>query len=105
MVEEKVDKKRDLLIMEEFKRLAGKVVADHAELDNRIKELEKRSTDQQIKDMIETKLDKTEFGNFVSLLTEETISPMQKEIDKAKKDIVCIESFLGDLAQMVKNLE
>ena len=105
MVEEKVDKKRDLLIMEEFKRLAGKVVADHAELDNRIKELEKRSTDQQIKDMLENKLDKTEFGNFVSLLTEETISPMQKEIDKAKKDIVCIESFLGDLAQMVKNLE
>ena len=44
-VEEKVDKKRDLLIMEEFRRLAGKVVADHAELDNRIKELEKRSTD------------------------------------------------------------
>lgn len=94
-----------MLIMEEFKRLAGKVVADHAELDNRIKELEKRSTDQQIKDMLENKLDKTEFGNFVSLLTEETISPMQKEIDKAKKDIVCIESFLGDLAQMVKNLE
>ena len=94
-----------MLIMEEFKRLAGKVVADHAELDNRIKDLEKRSTDQQIKDMLENKLDKTEFGNFVSLLTEETISPMQKEIDKAKKDIVCIESFLGDLAQMVKNLE
>ena len=71
-----MDKKRDLLIMEEFRRLAGKVVADHAELDGRIKELEKRSTDQQFKDLLETKLDKSEFGNFVSLLTEETIGPM-----------------------------
>ena len=104
-VEQKVDKKRDLLIMEEFRRLAGKVVADHAELDNRIKELEKRSTDQQFKDLLDTKLDKIEFSNFVNLLTEETIGPIQKEIDKAKKDIVCIESFLGDLAQMIKNLE
>ena len=77
--------------MDEFRRLAGRVVADHAELDGRIKELEKRSTDQKLKDLLETKLDKSEFGNFVSLLTEETVSPMQKEIDKAKKDIVCIE--------------
>ena len=86
-----MDKKRDLLIMEEFKRLGGKVIADHAELDGRIKELEKRTIEEQVKDLLDAKLDKSEFGNFVSLLTEETVSSMQKEIDKAKKDIVCIE--------------
>ena len=51
------------------------------------------------------KLDKEEFANFVSMLTEETISPMQKEIDKCKKDIQCIESFLENLSLTIKNLE
>jgi len=41
----------------------------------------------------------------VSLLTEETIGPMQKEIDKSKKDILCIESFLENLSQAIKQLE
>ena len=51
------------------------------------------------------KLDKEEFANFVSMLTEETINPMQKEIDKCKKDIQCIESFLESLSQTIKALE
>ena len=48
--------------------------------------------------MLDTKIDKEEFSNFVSMLTENTIHPMQKEIDKCKKDIVCIEvSYLSSL--------
>lgn len=50
-----------------------------------------------MKTALEKKLDKEEFSNFVSMLTEETIHPMQKEIDKSKKDIQCIEvSSLND---------
>lgn len=39
------------------------------------------------------------------MLTEETINPMQKEIDKSKKDIQCIESFLENLSHAIKALE
>ena len=50
--------------------------------------------------MLDQKLDKAEFANFVSLLTEETIGPMQKEIDKSKKDIICIE-VSGNITDIV----
>lgn len=91
--------------MEEFKRLGDKVVAENTQLDTRLKALEKKNSDSASKALLDLKLDKAEFTNFVSLLTEETISPMQKEIDKSKKDIMCIESFLENLSQAIKNLE
>ena len=59
----------------------------------------------EIEKNLDLKLDKEEFANFVSMLTEETINPMQKEIDKCKKDIQCIESFLENLSQTIKALE
>lgn len=72
--------------MEELKRLSAKVVAEHTELDARIATLEKAKTEVSFPN-VDSKLDKEEFANFVSMLTEETINPMQKEIDKCKKDI------------------
>lgn len=71
--------------MEELKRLSAKVVAEHTELDARILALEKQTVGGE--QNLDLKLDKAEFSNFVSMLTEETINPMQKEIDKCKKDI------------------
>ena len=62
----------------------------------RLDALEKINHEEKLRTQLDAKLDKTEFANFVSLLQEETISPMQKEIDKCKKDIQCIEvSFLA----------
>ena len=77
--------------MEEFKRLGDKLVAENTQLDSRVTALEKKSEDSVMKKLLDQKLDKDEFSNFVSMLNEETISPMQKEIDKSKKDIQCIE--------------
>ena len=95
------DGKYDEFIMEELKRLNAKVAEQNTELDQRIQALEKL----EIEKNFDLKLDKEEFANFVSLLTEETINPMQKEIDKCKKDIQCIESFLENLSQTIKALE
>ena len=41
--------------------------------------------------MLDEKLDKQEFSDFVTLLTEGTIRPNNQEIDKAKKNIKYIE--------------
>ena len=82
-----VDKQRDTLILEEFKRLGDKVAVENAQLIARLEALEKLNHEEKLKSLLDAKLDKEEFANFVSLLQEETISPMQKEIDKCKKDI------------------
>ena len=75
-VESEVDKKRDELIMEEFKRLGDKLVAENTQLDARVSALEKLESESITKALLDTKLDKDEFTNFVSMLNEETISPM-----------------------------
>ena len=77
--------------MEEFKRLGDKIAAETSSLHTRVTALEKSEKFDTFKQLLDLKLDKAEFTNFVSLLQEETISPMQKEIDKSKKDIQCIE--------------
>ena len=101
-VEAQVDKKRDDLIMVEFKRLGDKVIAENTILDMRIKAIEAANQEEKIKSMLDEKLDKEEFANFVRILSEETITPMQKEIDRNKRDIQCIETFLENLAQAIK---
>ena len=103
-VESEVDKKRDELIMEEFKRLGDKLVAENTQLDSRVTALEKKSDDSVMRKMLDQKLDKDEFSNFVSMLNEETISPMQKEIDKSKKDIQCIEVSDTDTKVFIQSL-
>ena len=90
-VEEKVDKKRDEFIIAEFKRLGDKLVSETTTLHTRLEKLEKVDREELLKRMLDEKLDKTEFTSFVALLREETISPLKKGIDKAKKDIECIE--------------
>lgn len=77
--------------MSEFKRLGDKIAAETTTLHTRVAALEKSDKFDTFKSLLDMKLDKAEFTNFVSLLQEETISPMQKEIDKSKKDIQCIE--------------
>lgn len=93
-VESQADKKREKLIIEEFKRVGDKLVAENARLEDKLVALEKQLNPNALKQMLDAKMDKEEFANFVSILTEETIHPMQKEIDKCKKDIVCIEVSL-----------
>jgi len=73
--------------MSEFKRLGDKIAAETTTLHTRVAALEKSDKFDMFKSLLDMKLDKAEFTNFVSLLQEETISPMQKEIDKSKKDI------------------
>lgn len=51
------------------------------------------------------KLDKEEFSDFISLLNEGTIAPMQADLEKCIKNVQCIESFLDDLAVAIKALE
>ena len=84
------------------------MIEDNAAIDSnlyvRIKALE-NAENTITKEMMDLKLDKVEFTNFVSMLNESTISPMQKEIDKSKKDITCIESFLENLSMTIKALE
>ena len=82
-----MDKQRDALILEEFKRLGDKVAVENSQMLARLDALEKINHEEKLKTLLDAKLDKEEFANFVSLLQEETISPMQKEIDKCKKDI------------------
>ena len=67
--------------MEEFKRLGDKLSNETANLYRRIEILEKTGLDGAggeglSKQLLDEKLDKQEFSNFVSLLTEDTISPM-----------------------------
>ena len=84
------------------------MIEDNAAIDSnlyvRIKALE-NAENTITKEQMDLKLDKVEFTNFVSMLNESTISPMQKEIDKSKKDITCIESFLENLSMTIKALE
>lgn len=85
--------------MDELKKQVEKLLEDHEKIDERVKLLETlenktplerkathRSNDVD-KELLDQKLDKEEFANFVSMLNEETLAPMQKEIDKCKKDI------------------
>ena len=41
--------------------------------------------------MLDEKLDKVDFENSMTSLNENMLEPMQKSIDKCKKDIECIE--------------
>ena len=52
-VESKVDQKRDELLMEEFKRLGDKVVAENTQLDTRLKALEKKNADGASKALLD----------------------------------------------------
>ena len=103
-VESQVDRKRDEFLMNEFKRLGDKIVAETTDLNIRVEALEKQDREAKLKQMLDQKLDKAEFANFVSLLTEETIGPMQKEIDKSKKDIICIEVSIPSVCQRIQAL-
>ena len=47
-VEAQVDKQRDLLIFEEFKRLGDKIVAENTQLDLRVTALEKQKDDARL---------------------------------------------------------
>ena len=71
-----VDKQRDTLILEEFKRLGDKVAVETSQMLARLDALEKMNHEEKLRTQLDAKLDKTEFANFVSLLQEETISPM-----------------------------
>ena len=71
-----VDKQRDTLILEEFKRLGDKVSVENGQMQARLEALEKMNHEEKLRTQLDAKLDKEEFANFVSLLQEETISPM-----------------------------
>lgn len=75
-VEENVDRKRDELILGEFKRLGDKVANETLSLNTRLTKLEQEDRNEMLQRMLDQKLDKTEFNNFVPLLSEETIAPM-----------------------------
>ena len=47
-VEAQVDKQRDLLIFEEFKRLGDKIVAENTQLDLRVTALEKQKDEARL---------------------------------------------------------
>ena len=79
-----MDRKRDDFIINEFKRLGDKIVAETTNLDRRVSVLEKQDHSKQL---LDSKLDRKEFTNFVSRFTDETLNPMQNEIEKCKKDI------------------
>ena len=97
-VESQVDRKRDQLILEEFKRLGDKIVAENTQLDIRVTALERLNNDERLRKQFDTKLDKEEFSDFITLLNEGTITPMQKDLEMCKKNVKCIEQFLHDLA-------
>lgn len=82
-----MDKKRDSLILEEFKRLGDKIVAENTQLDLRVTALEKARDDERMKRMLDQKVDRTEFSDFVNMLTEGTIKPHNLEIEKANRNI------------------
>ena len=52
-VESEVDKKRDELIMEEFKRLGDKLVAENTQLDSRVSALEKKADDSVMRKLLD----------------------------------------------------
>ena len=63
-----VDKQRDALILEEFKRLGDKVAVETSQMLARLDALEKINHEEKLRTQLDAKLDKTEFANFVSLL-------------------------------------
>ena len=63
-----VDKQRDALILEEFKRLGDKVAVENSQMLARLDALEKMNHEEKLRTQLDAKLDKTEFANFVSLL-------------------------------------
>ena len=89
--EQKVDDRRNSMLMDEFKRLGDKITAEYTELDRRVSVLEKKGQNSVTKPMVDEKLDRVEFENAMANLQDNTLDQMQKQIDKAKKDIECIE--------------
>ena len=89
--EQKVDDRRNSMMMGEFKRLGDKITAEYTELDRRVSTLEKKAQSVVTKPMVDEKLDRVEFENAMANLHDNTLDQMQKQIDKAKKDIECIE--------------
>ena len=104
-VESAVDKKRDEFIISEFKRLGDKINAETGNLHSRVEALEKQDREAILNRMLDQKVDKCDFENFVSLLTNETIAPMQKEIDKSTIEIQHLLELIPNLVEAIKNLE
>ena len=80
--------------MAEFKRLGDKISSEYAGMDRRVSVMEKKFIEDEntvTKAMLDEKLDKIEFVNVISKLQDITLSNLQKQVDKAKRDIECIE--------------
>ena len=60
-------------------------------MDKRLRDMEKKLNNSFTKQMLDEKLDRVEFENAMANLQDNTLDQMQKQIDKAKKDIECIE--------------
>ena len=104
-VEANVDKKRDQLILEEFKRLGDKIVAENTQLDLRVTALEKQKDDDRLMKLLDDKLDKETFEDFINQLNDDNIVPINAQLEKAKKNFAGIESFLDKLYQSIKAME
>ena len=77
--------------MDEIRKLQEQMATENGSIRLRLDNLEKAHSQIPSRELLDRKLDKLEFANFVSMLNEDTINPMQKQIDKCKKDIQCIE--------------
>ena len=71
--EQKVDDRRNSMLMGEFKRLGDKISAEYTELDRRVSVLEKRGESGVTKPMVDEKLDRVEFENAMANLQDNTL--------------------------------
>ena len=71
--------------------MGDKIVAENTQLDIRVTALERLNNDERLRKQFDTKLDKEEFSDFITLLNEGTITPMQKDLEMCKKNVKCIE--------------
>ena len=96
--ETKAEEKRNSVLMAEFKRLGDKISSEYAGMDRRVSVMEKKVIEDEnivTKAMLDEKLDRIEFENVMGKLQDITLSSLQKQVDKAKRDIECIEVSLG----------
>ena len=90
-IEEKKDKEREELIMQEFKRLGDKIVAESTTMDLRVKKLEAGQSDSRFKSLLDKKLDKAEFEARILDVTDSIAYPLQKQMEMVKREIKKID--------------
>jgi hypothetical protein len=79
------------LLLEEFAKLGEKMNSELTAMDMRVRVLEKKNDIDKLKEILADKIGRDEFERSISELKHINIGQLQRNVEKMRKDIECIE--------------